>query len=106
MNTKKRPQYIDIHSHVNFAEYNTDREAVIKRAQDAEVWMINVGIDLKTSKEVVALAEKYEGVYAIVGLHPVHSHEGETFDVVEFEKLVQHSKVVGIGECGLDYFHL
>lgn len=116
-----RPEYIDIHAHVNFPTYDADRDEVIKRALDGGVWMINVGTNLKTSREVVALAEQHEGMYAIIGLHPIHSHPshhdeqeggehenntGEIFDVAEFEKLVKHPKVVGIGECGLDNFHL
>lgn len=118
-----KPEYIDIHAHLNFPAYDADRDEVAKRAREHGVWMINVGTYLKTSQEVAALTEKYpEGVYAIVGLHPVHSHcshddeqesedkeifeDGEVFDIEAYEKLVQHPKVVAIGECGLDYFHL
>jgi TatD DNase family protein len=124
------PEYIDVHAHVNFPDYDADREEVIKRSLDAGVWMINVGTTLQSSKDVVAIAEKYDqGVYAIVGLHPVHvecnhdeatnevdpvageknsyahDHE-EDFDYDAFEKLVAHPKTVGIGECGIDVFRL
>ncbi len=77
----KSPQFIDIHSHVNFAAFDADREGVLKRAEDAGVWMINVGTQQDTSKSAVELAEKYDrGVFAAVGLHPIHtdkSHHDE-----------------------------
>jgi len=112
------PDYIDIHAHANFESFNDDREAVIKHALDEKVWMINVGTDENTSKEVVELANKYEkGVFAIVGMHPVHApksdqgsensdKEKEAFNVSLYHSLAQNSKVVGIGECGLDYFRV
>lgn len=117
------PKYIDIHSHANFAAYDEDREEVIKRALDNDVWMINVGTQNDTSKQAIELAEKYEkGVYAIVGIHPIHtdksfhdkkelgegskefSSRGEVFSEENYKKLAEHSKAVGIGECGLDYY--
>lgn len=116
------PQYIDIHSHVNFAAYDADREEVIKRAREAGVWMINVGTEQATSKSAVELTEKYDGVFAVVGTHPIHSeasyhdkHElgeeakaftsrGEVFDTGYYRSLAEQQKVVAIGECGLDYY--
>src|SRR3989344_1307666 len=71
---ENKPQYIDIHSHVNFEAFKEDRDEVVKRALNNKTWMINVGTQIGTSKSAVALAEKYDkGVYAIVGLHPVHT---------------------------------
>ncbi|MCE9628414.1 MAG: TatD family hydrolase [Candidatus Vogelbacteria bacterium] len=115
-------RYIDIHSHVNFPAFDGDRDEVIKRAQEAQVAMINVGTGLETSQSAVDLANQYEaGVYAIVGLHPTHSttnpadpdeikdqvvHEAEIFDYEIYKKLASDPKVVAIGECGLDYFRL
>ena len=117
-----KPKYIDIHSHVNFKAFKEDGDAVIKRALDNDTWVINVGSQFSTSKRAVEIANKYEqGVYAIVGLHPIHLEEsyhdeeetgGEGFKtrVEEFNKdayreLLKDPKVVAIGECGLDYFH-
>lgn len=117
------PKFIDIHSHVNFAAYDEDREAVVQHALDAGVWMINVGTQKDTSKSAVELAEKYEkGVYAIVGIHPIHTDKsyhdekelgagnkeftsrGESIDENYYRELLKHPKVLGIGECGLDYY--
>ncbi|OGI63415.1 hypothetical protein A2914_00125 [Candidatus Nomurabacteria bacterium RIFCSPLOWO2_01_FULL_41_21] len=117
------PKYIDIHAHVNFSAFDEDRDAVIKRALQAETWVINVGTQLDTAKRAVAMTEQYpEGVYAIIGLHPIHTgksyHDkkelgeeggeftsrGEVFDKDAYRELLKNPKVVGIGECGLDYY--
>lgn len=132
--------HIDTHAHVNFPVFDADRAEVIARAHSEGVAMINVGTTLDASRDIVALAEQYEsGVYAIVGVHPLHvkydknltnedqeavasidapidssaeipahySHDyTEHFNEVEFEKLISHPKVVGIGECGIDIFWL
>ncbi|MEN9524472.1 MAG: hypothetical protein RL536_541 [Candidatus Parcubacteria bacterium] len=99
-------KYIDIHGHINFPEYDTDREEVIKRAQEAEVGMITVGVGQKSSEKAVQLAETHENIWAIVGIHPVDTNKENAH--LEFESvkgLARHPKVVAIGECGLDYFH-
>ncbi|MFA6077230.1 MAG: TatD family hydrolase [Candidatus Paceibacterota bacterium] len=117
------PKYIDIHSHVNFHAFDEDRGEAIKRALDSGTWMINVGTQIDTSRTAVEIANQYkEGVYAIIGLHPIHTgvsyHDekelgeggkefasrGEIFDKESYRKLLQDKKVVGIGECGLDYY--
>lgn len=66
-------RYFDAHTHTNFVAYNDDREAVIKRAKEAGVAMNVVGTQKDTSADAVALAEKYDNVYATIGLHPVHT---------------------------------
>ncbi len=119
------PKYIDIHSHINFKVFNEDRDEVIKRALDNDTWLINVGTQVDTSRKAIELAHKYEkGVYAIVGLHPIHTdasfHDeeelgeegqeftsrGEIFDKEVYREFLKDPKVVAIGECGLDYYHL
>lgn len=119
------PKYIDIHSHVNFKAFDEDRDEVIKRALENDTWVINVGTQIDTSRKAVEIANQYkEGVYAIIGLHPIHTgasyHDekelgeggkeftsrGENFDKDAYRELLKDPKVVGIGECGLDYFRL
>jgi|JI10StandDraft_1071094.scaffolds.fasta_scaffold04984_12 TatD DNase family protein len=117
------PKYFDIHTHVNFSVFDADRDEVIKRAQDAGVMMMNVGTQKDTSRKAIELAEQYEGVYACIGLHPIHcdrSHHdeaetgeggveftsrGEVFDYDYYLELARHTKVLAIGETGLDYYH-
>ena len=68
------PKYIDIHSHVNFTAFDADRDEVIKRALENDTWVINVGTQVSTSEKAIELAHQYkEGVYAIIGLHPIHT---------------------------------
>lgn len=102
-------KYIDIHGHINFPQYDVDREAVIARTKDADVGMIIIGTDLESSRRAIELAEKYENIWATVGVHPTdsvgHDHSALVFDHDAFRKLAMHPKVVAIGECGLDYFH-
>ncbi|MDO8183716.1 MAG: TatD family hydrolase [bacterium] len=103
--------YIDIHAHLNFPEYDADRAEVIKRTREAGVGVINIGTDKKTSGEVVKLAEENEGMWAVVGVHPAsggaspHSVE-DNFDYQFYKQLALNPKVVAIGECGLDYFRV
>lgn len=96
---------IDTHSHVNFKDYQNDYDEVIQRALTQKIWLINVGADYKTSEKAVNLAQFYaEGVYAAVGLHPIHVQD-KKYDFKAYEKLAIDFKVVAIGEIGLDYFH-
>ncbi|MDP3935280.1 MAG: TatD family hydrolase [Candidatus Giovannonibacteria bacterium] len=97
-----KPRLIDVHTHAQFSEFDIDRDAVIRRALDAGIWMINVGTQRDTSANSCELAHRYEGVFTTVGLHPTEIHE--KFDYDFYKKLATDSKVVAIGECGLDYF--
>lgn len=102
----KQLKYIDIHGHVNFSDYDKDREGVIKRAQEAGVGIIAVGTDIESSKKVVELAETHGNVWAIVGFHPTDAKVVDiSGDFSVLDQLANNPKVVAIGECGLDYFH-
>ncbi len=98
---------MDSHAHVQFADYDKDRDDVISRALNAGVWMVNAGADLDSSERAVRVAEKYEqGVYATVGMHP-SEQSAKTDDRQFWQKmggLTKSEKCVGIGECGLEYF--
>lgn len=102
----KNYKYIDIHSHLNLSPLKEDQEAVISRMREKGVSGIVVGVDLETSREAVRLAETHpDMLWATVGLHPTDSLK-EDFNFEEYFKLAQNSKVVAIGECGLDYFRM
>jgi len=117
-----KPEYIDIHTHTQFSVFDTDRKEVVERALNKGVWVINVGTEQSTSKRAVEIADEFDqGVYAIIGLHPVHANAsyhdesefgsenknlaecGEVFDKSFYSELAKNKKVVGIGECGLDF---
>jgi TatD DNase family protein len=114
---------IDTHAHLDFPDFDKDREEVISRAFDNEVKkIINVGVDLERSRKSVEIAERYENVYASVGMHPdffkkvekefsifsaswrIQSNSKINKLINELRKLAQNRKVVAIGEIGLDYF--
>lgn len=121
-------KYIDVHTHVNIAAFADDWREVIDRAHEAGVAMINVGTQIDTAKKAVEMAREYHtGVYACVGLHPVHTSKsyhdekelgkehadgkgftsrGEAFDADAYRALAEDEKTVALGECGLDYYRL
>ncbi|MBM3250718.1 MAG: TatD family deoxyribonuclease [Candidatus Nealsonbacteria bacterium] len=95
---------IDTHAHINFEAFNRDHDEVIKRSLAEDIWMVNVGSKYSTSKKAVEIAERYgNGVYAAVGLHPIHARD-EEFSAENYKELAKSKKVVAIGEIGLDYF--
>ena len=107
---------IDSHAHVNFNAFKNDGDDILKKCLDNNVWVINVGSEYRTSKRAVEYAEKYDnGVYAAVGIHPIHLFSSsdvlpeedvqEEFDYAKYKKLALSNKVVAIGEVGLDYHH-
>ena len=97
-------KFIDIHSHLNLPEFDLDVEGAVQRLKETETKTIVVGTDFETSKKAVELADKFEEVYACIGVHPV-DNPTRAFEKEKFEELVSHPKVVAIGECGLDFFH-
>ena len=97
-------KFIDIHSHLQDKAYDSDRDEVIARMKEAGGSTIIVGTDRKMSEDAVALAEKHN-LWATVGQHPTDIPD-EEFEYDFYKKLAENPKVVGIGECGLDYFRL
>lgn len=119
---------IDVHCHLQFQKFEDDYDRVIKAAFDEGLTkIINTGTQLSSSRKAVEFADKYEHLYAIVGVHPHHAdkistnpevvertegqndiqnnqHYEKTYWLEELEKLTKHPKVIGIGEIGLDYF--
>lgn len=99
---------IDVHCHLNFQAYEQDFDEVAKRAFDAGVTtIINVGTKLDSSLKAVELAEKYDNMFAIVGVHPHHADKIElgTNWLAELEKIAKSSKkIVAIGEIGMDNY--
>jgi TatD DNase family protein len=98
-------KYFDAHSHLITDEFTGDLDAVLARMEEHKVGTITVGVDKATSAGAVAFAEKHKNIYATIGLHPTDTAT-ETFDDAAFTALVDHPKVVGVGECGLDYYRL
>ena len=95
----------DSHCHLDFPSYAEDLEQVMARAAESGVGvMLTIGTRLSTAETVIGLAERYDHVFATVGLHP-HEAAQETVTVERIQALAEHPKVVGIGETGLDFYY-
>ena len=116
-------KYIDTHAHLNLSAFTDDIDAVATKCAEEGVSVINVGTKESTSQRAVELANSREHCYAIIGLHPIqtapayHDEEelgeggepfkskGEEVNKDFYLELAGQTKVVGIGECGFDYYH-
>jgi TatD DNase family protein len=121
-------QFIDSHCHVHFQAYAEDMDEVVQRNLEAGIGMVTIGTQSTTSKKAIELANRYEGVWATIGLHPNHLHcqtffdqdelppeeqgtgkiktRSESFDAELYREMAQEEKVVAIGEFGLDYYRI
>lgn len=117
--------FFDTHAHVNFNAFKGDGEDVLRRCLMDSMNVVNVGSQYSTSKRAVEYAHKFEiGIYAAIGIHPVHLKKGsfthrdpdelteeeipttgEVFNYQKYLELAKDEKVVAIGEIGLDYHH-
>ena len=109
----------DTHAHIQFRGYDADRENVIARITEKNTVLNLVGTQKDTSKLAVELAEQHDNMYASIGTHPVHlfpTHVDEEesqfisreegFDEAYYTELAKSPKVIGVGETGLDLFHV
>ncbi|MDD5569145.1 MAG: TatD family hydrolase [Candidatus Pacebacteria bacterium] len=104
---------VDTHAHLNFRDFDKDRNQIIKECRENGIFAINVGSDYESSKKAVEIAEKENGFYAAVGLHPSnietklikqpdHDFLEKFFDSAKYETLAKSPKVKAIGETGID----
>lgn len=116
-------KYIDTHAHLNLSAFRNDFSDVAKKCDEKEVIVINIGTKESTSKKAVEIAKEADNCYAIIGLHPIQTvpnlhdekeigegteafvSKGEKFSKDFYQKLAKNEKVIGIGECGFDYWH-
>ncbi len=110
---------IDTHCHIQFKAFYDDVDEVISRCKEKGMLLNLVGTQADTSKKAVEWADKYDWMYASVGLHPIQEYKthvkeeadefiarGEQFDYEYYKSLAVHPKVIAIGETGLDRFHV
>ena len=96
---------IDTHAHLQWRDFDRDRQEVIRRAFDAGVKkIVNIGYDLQASREAVKIAHEEKDVYAVVGIHPHNAKSLGSDALAELRKIAQDREVVAIGEIGLDYY--
>lgn len=97
---------IDTHTHLDFSQFDKDREKIIRKLKDSGIRAINVGSHKQACLDSIALAKKHKNIYVAVGIHP---HDAEKVkDIPKLIKFLKElslkNKVVAIGECGLDYY--
>ena len=97
---------IDTHAHISYKDYSDRIDEIIQAAEDNGVEkIISIGVDLPSSEECLELAEKYPSVFATCGIPPHESDKAPKRYLYELEEFIQHTKVVAIGEIGLDYHY-
>jgi TatD DNase family protein len=98
--------FIDTHAHLFYPNFSEDLDNVIEKAKSSGIDYILVpATDIETAKQTLALADKYDMIYAAVGIHPHETKEWTKDSLIVVEDLARHPKVVAIGEIGLDYYY-
>jgi TatD DNase family protein len=100
---------IDTHAHLDFPDFDADRDAVVARAREGRVFpLITIGTDLEGCRRALRLAERYEGVFTGLGIHPNHTRDVPETDWRAFEALFAdpavRPRVLAVGETGLDFY--
>lgn len=98
--------YFESHAHYDDRQFNEDRDELLSDLKNHNVgYVVNIGADMKSSYKSIELAEKYDFVYASVGVHPHEASKVTDKDYETLEKWLQHKKVVALGEIGLDFYY-
>jgi TatD DNase family protein len=97
---------IDTHCHLDFPDFDAERDELVARAKGAGVaQMVTISTRVKKFQQIVDIAEKYENVFCSVGTHPANADEELDITAEDLIALTAHPKVVAIGEAGLDYHY-
>ncbi len=97
---------VDSHCHLDFADFEPERDDIVQRALDARVRrMVTISTRVKKFDTIRAIAETYDSVYCSDGTHPNNAHEELDITADDLVRLSEHPKVVAIGEAGLDYHY-
>ncbi|MDD6395426.1 MAG: TatD family hydrolase [Firmicutes bacterium] len=97
----------DSHAHYDSDAFDEDREILLERLHDVDgvCAIVNPAENLESSLRCIALAEKYDFVYAAVGVHPCYAETWQEGDAEQYRDMLKHPKAVAVGEIGLDYYH-
>ena len=97
---------VDSHCHLDYNDFEEDFEDILQRAKENGVTaMLNAGNNIGELDKQLALSAKYPFIYTAVGVHPHNAGEYKDIKATDFIAQTSHKKVVGIGECGLDYYY-
>ena len=97
--------FVDSHVHLYYSDYDSDREEVIRKAKQSGIdAFINVGTNVETSLKCLDMAQTDAQIYATAGIHPNDSANALAGDLQAIEKMLTDSRMVAVGEVGLDFF--
>lgn len=98
-------RYVDTHVHLYLDAYDADREAVVERARQAGVTqMVLPAVDLPSIPAALALADRYDGIFVMAGIHPTYIADAPEDALDHIEPLLKQGGIVAVGETGLDYY--
>ena len=96
----------DTHAHYYDKRFDADRDKLLSSMKENNVgYIINAGCDVETTRRCIALAERYDYIYATAGIHPNYASDMNDRNIDAIRMLAKHPRVKAIGEIGLDYFH-
>lgn len=96
---------VDSHAHIDLPQFSDDLDQVLARAHQQGVgFIVNVGLDLESSRTSLLLAQQHEGVFTTVGFHPGQAPMMTGADLASLAELAGDSRVVAVGEIGLDFY--
>src|SRR3977135_2048315 len=98
---------IETHAHLDYPDFQADFDDVLRRANEAGVTrIITIGTSVESSRRAVDLADKYPNIFAVIGDHPTYVEESGEDVITPLREVAKRSRVVAIGETGLDYHSL
>ena len=99
--------YFDTHAHYDWEKFDVDRSELFDKFKKSLCGLVNIGINLESAKKVKEYADEYKYMYYSIGIHPMEVEKENSLDLIEkiFENELKNknSKLVAIGETGLDY---
>jgi TatD DNase family protein len=97
---------VDSHCHLDFPDFDADRDAIVARAREAGVGtMVTISTRVKKFAAIRAITERYDRIWCSIGTHPHNAHEELDVTTDDLVRLAEDPKVVAIGEAGLDYHY-
>ncbi len=97
--------FIDTHSHIDMDEFKDNIPEILAKCNDVGVTKIIIpGVNVEDTPRIIDLIDKYDNLYALVGMHPEEAAKWDSNSYVYFKNIAMHPKVLGIGEIGLDYY--
>lgn len=98
--------FFESHAHYDDEAFDNDRVELIEKMHNNEIdYIVNIGADIKSSMSSIELSEKYDFIYASIGVHPHETENMKDEDIAILKKYINNKKVVAIGEIGLDYYY-